>query len=135
MKLAERVMKSVNSKSSIPSKYLDNDIAMSMIKDEIKQMEWEIEQSEKGKRGQAGYGIDAIRTDSKSTFPDYLQRIFSGSGTSKRFLSTAKSGKGKYWEAIALEAIDRLENGYKNFHGFDGPNKEFIDVVNNPVPF
>jgi hypothetical protein len=135
MKIAKKLNSILESKSLIPDKYLSNANAMKMIKDEIQTMVKEVQASEKGTRGQAGYGIDAIRVDNKSTFPDYLQRIFNGSGTAKKFIQAAKSGKSKYWQLIALEAIDRLENGYKNFHGYDEPNRDFIDLVNNPLPF
>lgn len=137
-KLAEKVLSLYESK--IPKKYWDNYDAMEMIHDEIKTMAWEISQSEKGTRGTShvlnkedGQGYtSAINVSRKSTFPPYLQRIFGGSGTAKKFLDAVKRGKGPIWDRIALEAIDRLENGYKNVHGFDTPSKEFIDIVNNP---
>lgn len=134
MNLCEEINIAIN-EGKIPDKYLNNDNAMAMIKDEIKQMEFEIEQSTKGTRGQIGYGIDTVRTDTKSTFPLYLQDIFNGSGTKKKFLKSAKSGKGAVWNRIALVAIARLENGYQNHHGYDEPNDDFIKEVNNPTPF
>ena len=115
---------------------------MAMIKDEIEAMKYEIEHSERGVRSGfmdtsvKGQGMGVWRnTSTKSTFPDYLQRIFNGKGTAKKFLQAAKRGKGKVWDRIALEAIQRLEHGYQNQHGYDTPNKDFIDVVKNPVPF
>jgi hypothetical protein len=98
-------------------------------------MAQEIKMSEKGTRGQVGYGQDAIKFSTKSTFPEYLQKIFNNQGTLQKFMSAAKRGKGIVWDRIALEAIDRLENGYSNQHNRSEPDKEFIDVVQNPVPF
>ena len=129
--------------SIIPDRYLNNDVAMNMIKDEIKTMIWEINQSEKGTRSgvqvvnpENGQGyLKNIDTSTKSTFPPYLQEIFNNSGTAKKFIASAKSGKGKVWERIAVEAIRRLENGYQNHHGYDMPNQDFIDIVKNPLPF
>lgn len=130
-------------RTTLPDKYADNDVAMAMIKDEIANMAWEIEKSEKGQRSIAvvknkrdGEGMfNYINTSTKSTFPTYLQRIFNNKGTAKKFLQAVSRGKGKVWDRIALEAIKRLEQGYKNQHGFDEPDKAFIDVVKNPVPF
>ena len=142
MKLAEKVIHILNEKSSLPDKYADNDVAMAMIKDEIDQMRYEIEQSEKGQRSGfydtnvKGQGMGKwVNTSTKSTFPDYLQHIFNNAGTKKKFLGAVKRGKGKVWDRIALVAIQRLEHGYKNIHGYDEPNQDFIDVVANPLPF
>lgn len=137
MKLSQRLwllLEKLN-KTSLPDKYANNDVAMSIIKAEINNMLYEIKSSQKGSRGQIGFGKDAIRIDQKSTFPKYLQDIFNGQGTTKKFEDVVKRGFGKVWDRIALIAIDRLENGYRNEHGYDTPDKDFIDVVNNPVPF
>jgi hypothetical protein len=137
LQLIERIQ------TSIPSRYSSNQDAMKMIYDEIKNMEWEIRQSEKGTRSGSmvlnqedgkGY-LSYINTSTKSTFPKYLQDIFGGSGTAQKFIDAVKRGRGAIWDRIALEAISRLENGYKNQHGYDTPNKDFIDTVKNPVPF
>lgn len=141
MGIARRLIERIQ--TAIPTRYSSNLDAMSMIRDEIKNMEWEIKQSEKGMRSgktilnqEDGKGYAKyINTSTKSTFPSYLQDIFGGSGTSKRFLDVVKKGQGVVWDRIALEAISRLENGYKNHHGYDRPNQEFIDVVKNPIPF
>lgn len=141
MGLARKLIEKIQ--TSIPSRYSSNPDAMDMIRDEIKNMEWEITQSEKGTRSgylalnkEDGKGyLDYINTSTKSTFPSYLQAIFGGSGTAKKFLDAAKKGQGVVWDRIALEAIDRLERGYKNHHGYDYPNRDFIDVVKNPIPF
>jgi len=134
MKLTERVFNLLE-RYSLPSKYADNDNAMQMIKQEVDQMAYEIKQSEKGRRGQFDHGKDAIRIDTKSTFPEYLQNIFNNSGTTKKFLKVVSQGKGKVWDRIALIAINRLENGYKNSHGYDEPDKDFKSLVDNPLPF
>lgn len=141
MGLARKLIEKIQ--TSIPSRYSSNPDAMQMIRDEIKNMEWEITQSEKGTRSghsalnkEDGKGyLTYINTSTKSTFPSYLQDIFGGSGTAKKFLDAVKKGQGAIWDRIALEAIDRLENGYKNHHGYDYPNQDFIDVVKNPIPF
>ena len=140
--LAESIVERLKN-TSIPDRYSKNEVAMAMIKEEIKNMISEIEQSEKGSRAvvsvadqERGRGnTKTFKVAQKSTFPEYLQHIFSGSGTKQKFLRAAKRGKGKVWERIALEAISRLENGYKNQHGYDYPRRDFIEVVKNPVPF
>lgn len=141
MGIAKRLIEKIQ--TAIPSRYSSNPDAMKMIKEEIKNMEWEIKQSEKGTRSghQAlnqedgkGYFKNVV-TSTKSTFPPYLQDIFGGSGTAQKFLDAVKKGYGVVWDRIALEAINRLENGYKNHHGYDRPNQEFIDLVKNPIPF
>jgi hypothetical protein len=137
LKLIEKIQ------TSIPSRYSSNPNAMQMIRDEIKNMEWEISQSEKGTRSgrydvntENGKGyLSYTNTSTKSTFPSYLQGIFGGSGTAKKFFDAVKKGQGAIWDKIALEAIDRLENGYKNHHGYDHPNQDFIDIIKNPIPF
>lgn len=141
MKLTESILQILEYK--IPDKYLDNPDAMRMIEDEIKNMVWEIEQSEAGYRKtvsmlnkEDGKGYTSyVNVSKKSSFPDYLQDIFSGKGTKKLFIASSKNKRSKYYTRIALEAINRLEKGYSNDHGYDEPSKEFIDTVNNPVPF
>lgn len=34
--------------------------------------------------------------------------------------------KGIRFDRVKKEAISRLENGYKNDHGYDGPDKKFL---------
>lgn len=139
--IARRLIERIQ--TSIPTRYSSNPDAMKMIQAEIKNMEWEIKQSEKGVRGgvnvlnkEDGKGYTSyVNTSRKSTFPDYLQDIFGGSGTAKKFFDAVKRGRGPVWDRIALEAINRLENGYKNHHGWDYPDKDFIDIVKNPIPF
>jgi hypothetical protein len=135
IKLSARVLSLLEFKSTLPNKYLENDVAMDMIRKEIDNMAQEIIKSEKGTRGQVGYGHDSVKYATKSTFPDYLQKVFNNQGTTKKFMTAVKRGKGITWDRIALEAIDRLENGYSNQHNRNTPDKEFIDVVQNPVPF
>lgn len=132
------------------SNHYDNPIVKEFIDDEIGNMQWELQQSERGQRSgvtivnpESGQGYSKyINTYTKSTFPKYLQAIFGGKGTIKRFESAVKSGKGKYYEKIRQEAVDRLLHGYKNEHGYDYPNKKFIELIDdlknfNPddVPF
>jgi hypothetical protein len=138
MKLAEAVLKLYNEREqrSLPQAYVSNKEAMDMIHAEIDNMVYEIRQSEKGQRsGHKDWskmaGEDEVNTSSKSTFPSYLQDIFNGSGTVQKFLSAAKMGKGVVWNRVALAAIDRLENGYENKHGYDRPSKEFLDLIKN----
>lgn len=122
----------------LDSKYTSNDNAMAMIRDEINQMEFEIEQSDKGTRNNIEDPNDykkRIIFKNASTFPLYLQDIFNGAGTKKKFLKATKMGKGIVWKRIALLAIDRLEHGYKNPHGYDEPNQDFIKEVEDPTPF
>ena len=138
MKLAHKIdilLERAKASTTLPDKYASNDVAMAMIQDEIKNMAYEIDKSEKGTRNQVGYGKDKLHFINKSTFPEYLQPLFNNAGTKKKFLSAANRGKGKVWDRIALIAIDRLENGYKNKQGYDDANQDFIDVVKNPVPF
>jgi hypothetical protein len=139
-KLAESVLRlyGVLESNTLPKQYADNKEAMDMIRAEIENMAYEIKQSEKGQR--SGFrdmskmvGDDEVNTSSKSTFPTYLQHIFNGSGTAQKFLSAAKLGKGIVWARIALEAIDRLEGGYKNSHGYDGPSREFIELTQSAM--
>lgn len=137
MKLSHRIwalLEKLN-KTSLPDKYASNDVAMAIIKNEIDNMLSEIKASDKGIRKQLGYGKDATFISTKSTFPKYLQKIFNNQGTVKKFEDVVKRGFGKVWDRIALIAIERLENGYRNEHGYDTPDREFLDVVQNPVPF
>ena len=119
-------MKPKNFKS-IPTKYQTPEI-LKLIQDEIDNMCWEMEQSASGQRS---YSDEfEANTSTKSTYPAYLQDIFYGKGTKSKFLTAAKSvRRGAVWERIALVAIDRLENGYSNEHGYDEPCKEFIDLT------
>jgi hypothetical protein len=124
--------------SSLPKEYLSNPKIMKMIRDEIDNMAYEIKSSVAGQRSgkhivnpEDGKGyFKYIDTSSKSTFPKYLQAIFNNQGTKEKFLKVVKQGRGKVWDRIALEAIDRLENGYQNEHGYDRPNKEFLKLIN-----
>ena len=101
----------------------------------MQNMIWELEQSTRGQRSGVGYGVDYIDTSTKSTFPPYLQEIFYGRGTVKKFKAAVKRGKGVVFDRIALEAIDRLENGYSNEHGYVYPDQRFISLVKTGVPF
>jgi hypothetical protein len=136
LKLAESVLIAYGIKESnaLDKKYADNKEAMDMIRAEMDNMAQEIKDSNKGQR--SGFkdptkmaGEDEVNTSSKSTFPEYLQDIFNGSGTAQKFHSAVKMGKGIVWSRIALAAIDRLENGYKNQHGYDEPSQEFMELI------
>ena len=123
--------------NNLSNDYYSNPILKDMIDDEISNMQWELEKSEKGKRSgvtvvnpESGKGyLKYIDTSSKSTFPKYLQAIFNNQGTIKKFNSAVKRGKGKVFDRIVNVAIDRLEHGYRNAHGYDEPNKAFNDIV------
>lgn len=123
--------------------YYSNPILKDMIDDEISVMQWELSQSEKGQRSgvtiinpENGKGYSKyINTSSKSTFPSYLQTLFNNHGTTKKFNNAVKRGKGKVFDRIVNVAIDRLENGYQNAHGYDNPNKEFNDIVKSMKDF
>ncbi len=91
----ERMVKNVLASVKILDKY-DKRIALNkttlgMVSDEIGAMAWEIGQSMRGNRGHAtiykenGKDLE-INTSNKSTFPEYLQRIYDNHGTS--FLPT-----------------------------------------------
>lgn len=136
MRLAESVLRAygVLESNTLDKKYSDNKEAMDMIRAEIDNMSQEIKDSNKGQR--SGFkdpnkmaGEDEVNTSSKSTFPLYLQDIFNGSGTAQKFQTAVNMGKGIVWSRIALEAINRLENGYKNQHGYDEPSQEFIELT------
>jgi len=138
MNLCDEINKLLESKSLIPKVYTDSDILMDIIKQEIETMKYEIESSIRGRRGSVPDPDDSLRritSVTKSTFPPYLQKIFNNQGTRKKFLSAVERGKGKVWERIALEAIERLEHGYKNSHGYNEPDEEFLDELENPTPF
>lgn len=125
----------------LPSKYTESPTVVDMILDQIQVMVGEIERSEAGQRINIEDPKDfkkRIITKNKSTFPNYLQDIFRGSGTAKKFIAAANSTRSQFWLPIASEAIRRLEKGYQNHHGYDLPNQDFIDIVNmkdSDVPF
>lgn len=129
-------------KTTVPDIYLQPE-AMKMIEDEIGNMAWEIEQSQAGRRGGVniinpedndGY-MKFINTTTKSTFPPYLQEIFYGNGTKKKFLEAVARGKGEVYNRIVIKAIERLENGYQNQHGYDMPNEDFLELVSKEQKF
>ena len=130
-------------KSDLEKKYVTDHQAMTMIVAEIGNMAWEINASEAGKRqGRqmlnketgAGY-LKYVNLSTTSTFPKYLQQIYNDRGTKDKFMASVRKGSGKYFNAIAKEAVSRLENGYQNLHGYDEPNADFLELVDNPVPF
>jgi hypothetical protein len=146
MKLATQVI--LNNKyllegASIPKDILKSDIIMDFVIKEIDAMKWEIDQSEAGKRGAAtitnkedNVGVfRSVNIANKSTFPKYFKDIMKDNGTKKKFFAAVKRGKGPIWTRIALEAIERLKHGYKNTHGHDEPNKDFLAELDSPTPF
>ena len=143
MGLSESYLELHEAKDSTLDTVKGSAILTSFVSDEIGNMKYEIEQSEAGSRKgvtilnkENGDGYTKnINTSTKSTFPLYLQDIFNGSGTKKRFLSAGKKGSGKVYDRIMLHAIDRLIGGYQNEHGYDEPSKDFNDELKAPTPF
>jgi len=100
--------------------------AKALIRKELKAMEWEVKHSEKGSSFLVADEHDRIytRAHTKSTFPKYVQD--SGAGSTKEFLKVLSQKKGVRFDRIQKEAINRLENGYMNDHGYDEPNRNFL---------
>lgn len=133
-------------KSNIAKKYKATLELKQMIADEIHNMAWEVEQSEAGSRkvttiinpeDKQGY-LKTYYTGSASTFPEYLSDIYDGKGSKDKFYASIRAGSGKHFDKITNLAIQRLEKGYSNKHGYDEPNKDFIDLVianDKAVPF
>lgn len=103
-----------------------NPRALGMINKELKAMAWEVKRSEKGSSVLVSDEHDRIthRAFTKSTFPDYVQK--SGAGSTKEFLKILSMKKGVRFDRLKTTAVDRLEKGYMNDHGFDEPNKNFL---------
>ncbi len=101
--------------------------AQTMIKGMLEQMRYEISQSEKSSSvlipSENSYQF-SHRSVTKSTFPEFLRETKIGSR--KAFMRVLASGKGKRFQRLKEEAIDRLERGYRNSHGYDEPSKEFM---------
>jgi hypothetical protein len=114
---------------------------MEYILNEMSSMVWEIKNSQRSIKSYKqmlnpndgeGYLI-GVNLNQRSTFPTYFRRMFSanGHGTSKRFIHAVKKGRGAIWERIATEALNRLENGYKNAHGYNLPCDKFAELLKN----
>lgn len=98
--------------------------AQQRIIDELNNMKHEIVSSEKGSRSIHGYGKDQNVTVTKSTFPEYMKE--SGINSTKDFLKVLTQKKGVRFDRLKKKAIERLENGYKNKHGYDEPDIDFL---------
>lgn len=96
------------------------------INDELSNMKWEIEES-------ATSGGNLIfkdnsyevshRTKKISTFPQYMRDA--GISSKKDFMKVSKMKKGIRLERLRKVAIDRLNHGYENAHGYDSPDMKF----------
>lgn len=111
--------------TGLPADY-SNKKAQAIITKEMKSMAWEVKRSEAG-RSTLVMGErtgEAHRAYSKSTFPEYVQKA--GINGTKDFLKVLSQGKGLRYGRIKSEAIQRLEKGFMNEHGYDEPNKKFL---------
>lgn len=99
--------------------------ALKRINQEINNMKWEISKSEKSSSSLINdeHGRVSHRAYSESTFPDYMRKA--GINSKNDFDSVIKSGKGIRFNRVKSEAINRINNGYQNKHGFDMPDLKF----------
>jgi hypothetical protein len=97
--------------------------AKKAIKSELANMKYEIEQSQAGSRSILGYGKDQKVIVNKSTFPEYMREA--GISSKKDFIKVLSQKKGIRKERLEKLAIHRLNQGYKNKHGYDEPDMEF----------
>jgi hypothetical protein len=93
--------------------------AQKRINQELGNMKWEIEKSEKSSLSI----VDNRRIQTKSTFPDYMSKA--GISSRKDFMAIINAKKGVRFERLKTTAIERLNHGYSNEHGYDTPNMEF----------
>lgn len=100
--------------------------AKALIRSQLKGMAYEVKSSTAGSSAliHDQYGRVSHRAFTPSTFPDYVQK--SGAGSTKEFLKILSSKKGLRYDRLKTTAIDRLENGYQNQHGYDIPNTKFL---------
>ena len=100
--------------------------AKEKINQELSSMKSEILQSEKSSsiliRKENSNDV-SHRSFTESTFPEYMRK--SGIGSSKDFLSVLNKAKGLRFERLKKVAIDRLNNGYQNKHGYDLTDIDF----------
>lgn len=92
----------------------------------LNQMKFEIESSEKSSsvliKKENSYEV-SHRSFTASTFPKFMREA--GINSKKDFSKVLASKKGKRFNRLKVEAIDRLNNGFQNQHGFDDPSTEF----------
>ena len=133
-KITSRIKAILESWDKIPDVYLATPDIFDTVMAEIENMQYELRHSERGRR--SGF-LDTnrkgpnqwVNTSQASTFPPYLQEIFNGNGTVKKFNDAVKRRRGTYFTKIYMEAVHRLENGYQNSQGYDTPDREFIKMV------
>jgi hypothetical protein len=101
-------------------------LAKRIISKELNNMAWEIKRSEAGSSTLVKDEHDRVthRAFTKSSFPKYMSEA--GINSTKDFLKVLSQKKGIRHDRLKNEAIKRLEQGYKNEHGFDVPSKEFL---------
>jgi hypothetical protein len=98
--------------------------AKNRIDSMIDQMKYEIDQSEKSSSTLV-FNKDgsAHRAYTKSTFPEFLRQT--KINTRKDFMKVLASKKGVRYNRLKDEAVQRLNRGFQNDHGFDSPDMEF----------
>jgi predicted metal-dependent hydrolase len=97
--------------------------AQKMIAGELDNMRSEIEASQAGQRTITGVGTEMKVTATKSTFPSYMRKA--GISSKKDFMKVLSQKRGKRKERLKKIAINRLNEGYKNKHGYDMPDMKF----------
>jgi hypothetical protein len=97
--------------------------AKKAIDSTLQDMKREIADSTAGSRSQVGYGKDAINISQKSDFPTYMRQA--GISSKKDFMKVLSQKKGARKERLEKIAIQRLNEGYKNKHGYDEPDMKF----------
>lgn len=100
--------------------------AKKAISQEISSMVHEVKSSQKSSSylSRDQYGTVTNRHYTASTFPKYFSSV--GANSSSDFEKIANSKKGVRYDRIKTEAIDRLENGFKNSHGYNDPDAKFL---------
>ena len=99
--------------------------AQKRILQELNNMRWEVMQSEKGRSSLIRDSHDRVshRSYSESSFPDYVRK--SGIKSKNDFESVIKKSKGVRFDRLKSHAIERINHGYSNKHGYDQPDLKF----------
>jgi hypothetical protein len=109
-----------------------NPKARKIIKSELGSMRYEVLNSEKSSsvlvRDEQTYAGFSHRAYSQSTFPEWMRK--SGIGSTKDFIQVLNQNKGVRYDRLKNVAIDRLNNGYKNNHGYALPDVGFKTASN-----
>jgi hypothetical protein len=102
-----------------------NPKASKIIKSELGSMRQEILASQKSSSTLIMDDNDRVthRTYSPSTFPSWMRN--SGISSTKDFLAVINQNKGIRHDRLKGIAIDRLNSGYSNQHGYDLPDTDF----------